>query len=54
MCYKENKSLFLRRHEKFFLVEKWGTLERAWRYACRNLLNLDCQDSIHFDIFQVG
>ena len=37
-----------------FLVEKWGTIERAKRYACRNLLNLDCQDSIRFGIFQVA
>ena len=37
-----------------FLVEKWGTLERARRYVCKNLLNLDCLDSIRFDIFQVA
>ena len=36
-----------------FLVEKWGTLERARRYVCKNLLNLDCLDSIRFDIFQL-
>ena len=61
MCYKENKSLFFDVMKKgqifpgnvchfqydyrFFLVEKWGTLERARRYTCRNLLNLDCLDS---------
>ena len=27
-----------------FLAEKWGTLYRARRYVCKNLLNLDCQD----------
>ena len=27
-----------------FLTEKWGTLERAMRHICKNLLNLDCQD----------
>ena len=37
-----------------FLVEKWGTLERARRYVCKNLLNLDCQDSIRFNIYQVA
>ena len=31
-----------------FLVEKWGTLEHAKRYVCKNLLNLDCQDSVCF------
>ena len=31
-----------------FLVEKWGTLERARRYVCKNVLNLNCQDSICF------
>ena len=71
MCYKENKSLFFRRHEKwpifscrcfhfqydnrfFFNREMGGTLGRAKRCACRNLLNLDCQDSIRFSIFQVS
>ena len=33
-----------------FLVEKRGILERARRYGCKNLLNLDCQDSIRFGI----
>ena len=36
-----------------FLVEKRGTLERAWRYVCKNPLNLDSQHSITFAIFQV-
>ena len=35
------------------LVETRGTLERARRYICKNLLNFDCQDSILFGIFQV-
>ena len=35
------------------LVEKLGTLERARRYICKELLNLDCQDSIRFGVFQV-
>ena len=37
-----------------FLVEKWGTLERARRYVWKNLLNLDCQDSVRFNIYQVA
>ena len=37
-----------------FLVEKWGTLERARKYVFKNLLNLDCQGSIRFGIFQVA
>ena len=36
-----------------FLVEKWGTLERARRYVYKNL-NLDYHVSVHFDIFQVA
>ena len=35
-----------------FLVEKWGTLECTRRYASKNLLNLECQDSVRFEIFQ--
>ena len=38
----------------YFLVEKWETLERERRYICKNLLNLDFQDSICFGIFQVA
>ena len=38
----------------FFLEEKWGILERVKRYVYKNLLNLDCQDSIPFSIFQVS
>ena len=30
-----------------------GALKHARRYACKNVLNLDCQDSIHFGIYQV-
>ena len=37
-----------------FLAEKRGTSERAKRFACKNLSNLDCQDSIHFGIFPVA
>ena len=36
-----------------FLVEKWGTLERARRYIWKNLVDLDCQDSIRFGIFKL-
>ena len=36
------------------LVQKWRTLERARRHVSKNLLNLDCQDSIRFGIFQVA
>ena len=36
-----------------FLVEKWGT-ERAQRYVSKNLLILNCKDSIHFGIYQVS
>ena len=37
-----------------FLVDKWRTLEHVSRYVCKNLLNLDCQDSIRFCIYQVA
>ena len=37
-----------------FLVERRGTLKRARRYACKNLLNFDCQNSAYFCIFQVA
>ena len=37
-----------------FLVEKWGILERARRYVWKNVLNLDCQDSIRFNIYKVA
>ena len=37
-----------------FLVEEWGTLEDARKYVCNNVLNLDCQESIRFGIFQVA
>ena len=36
------------------LVEEWRTLERAWRYVCKNLLNIDSQYSIRFGIYQVA
>ena len=36
-----------------FLVKKWGTLEHARRYVCKNLLNLDFQDSICFAFFKL-
>ena len=36
------------------LVEKRGILERARRYVCKNLLNLDCQDSTRFGICVVA
>ena len=39
---------------RFFIVEKWGALECARWYACRNLLNLNFQDSIRAVIFQVA
>ena len=38
----------------YFLVEKWGTLERERKYVYKNVLNLDCQDSIRFGIYQVA
>ena len=37
-----------------FIVEKWGTLERARRYVCKNSFSLDCQYSIRSGIFQVA
>ena len=37
-----------------FLLEKWGILEVARRQDCKNLLNLGCEDSIRFEIFQVA
>ena len=33
--------------------KKWGTLEVVRRQDCKNLLNLGCQDSIRFGIFQI-
>ena len=70
ICHKENKSffliyekwpncsfrslLFLIYPQIFFLAEKWRTIERARRYVCKNLLNLDSQDSIRFGICQVA
>ena len=49
-------------HQKFvifsiitdsFLVEKWGTLEHARRYVCKNVLSFDWQDSICFTFFKL-
>ena len=37
-----------------FLVEKRGTLERARKCVCKNLLYFDCQDSIRFGVYQVA
>ena len=37
-----------------FLEEKQGTVELARRYVCKNLLNLDCQDSTRCGIHQVA
>ena len=37
-----------------FLVEKFGKFEHVRRYVCKNLLNLDYQESIRFGIFQVS
>ena len=37
-----------------FLVEKWGTLERAKTYVCKSLLDLDCQGSIRLGMFYVA
>ena len=34
------------------LVPKWGTLERAGRYVCKNIWNLNCQDSIYLTFFK--
>ena len=39
---------------RLFLVEKWGALEVEKKYEWKNLLNLGCQDSNRFGIFQVG
>ena len=70
MCYKENLFFFLTswKMAKFFLQkffifntivdsfleEKQGTVELARRYVCKNLLNLDCQDSTRCGIHQVA
>ena len=69
MCYMENKSLFfdvmknghiflhsfinLNIISDSFFSRGMGALKHARRYACKNVLNLDCQDSIHFGIYQV-
>ena len=39
---------------RLVLVEKWGTIEVARRCDWKNLLTLNCQDSIRFAIFQVA
>ena len=39
---------------EFFLVEKWGPLERGRRYGCKNLLNLDYEDGIRSAIYQAA
>ena len=44
-CEYDHRLLFSR---------EMGTLERERRYICKNLLNLDFQDSICFGIFQVA
>ena len=36
-----------------FLVEKCVTLERSRKYVCKNLLNLDYQNSIRFGIIKL-
>ena len=70
MCYKKYKSIILKSWKmarffplKFaisnvitdsFLVKKRETLKVARRNDCKNLLNLCCQDSISFGIFQVS
>ena len=70
MCYKKNKYLIfdiMRNDQIFpskachfhmitdsFLGEKLGTSERTRRYVGKNLLNLDCQDSIRFAMFQAA
>ena len=37
---------------RFLFSRKTGNIRR--RYVCKYLLNLDCQDSIRFDIYQVA
>ena len=70
MYYKENRSIFFDVikngqifplnvihfpfDRRFLFSREMGTLEHARRYACKNLINLDCQGSIRFDIFQVA
>ena len=46
--------IFLETIADSYLVEKWKTLEHVKRYVWKNLLNLDCQESISFGIFQVA
>ena len=41
-------------NHRFFLSRKWETLEHLVRQVCKNVLSLDCQDSIHFGMFQVA
>ena len=69
MCYKENESLFFdvmkngqifpskvyhfQYDHRFLFSRERGTLKRARRYVCKNLLNMDCQNSIRFGIFKL-
>ena len=48
-----SKIYHFKHDHRFHLIEKWGTLDIARRYDCRNALNLGYQDSICFRIFQV-
>ena len=56
----KNGQIFLQKFVIFnmvtdsLLVEKWKTLEHVMRHVCKNSLNLDCQDSISFGIFQAA
>ena len=57
--YKEKKYLFFWRHViwPYFSLKSFipsqGILESATRYVCKELLNLDCQDSICFAFFKL-
>ena len=55
ICYKKHKPLFFfNMITDSFLLEKRGTLERARKCICKNLLYFDCQDRIRFNIYQVA
>ena len=38
---------------RFLCSREMGKLKRVKRYVCKNLLNLDSQDSVRFDIYQI-
>ena len=49
-----SKGFYFQYDHRFLFSRETGTLEHVKRYVWKNSLNLDCQDSISFGIFQVA